>query len=146
MSRRVSAHHFVVSKLARSHGPGQTAWDLLDIDYWRTVSADAEFPKVFGRLDAFARFYLEQARPTVFRVQVSWVDHPSGVPEVVGDYGPFRVAFHHAETVRDVSFRLPTIQLQGTGRHRVELLRPVKSGWRAGELVLIAVTHFYVER
>ncbi|MBA4065884.1 MAG: hypothetical protein C0501_19625 [Isosphaera sp.] len=146
MSRRVSVHHFVVSKLARNHGPGQTAWDLLDVDYWRTVPADTEFPKLFGQLDVFTRFYMEQARPTVFRVQVSWVDHPSGVPEVIGDYGPFRVDFDPAETVRDVSFRLPMIRLQGVGRHTVELMRPVKSGWRAGELVPIAHTHFFVER
>jgi hypothetical protein len=118
----------------------------LVVDYWHDVPADTEFPHNIGRMDLFTRFYLEQATPTAFRVQMSWVDHPSGIPEVIGDYGPFRVNFRPAEAVRDVAFRLPMIQVQGVGRHRVELLREFKSGWRAGELVPIAVTDYLVER
>jgi hypothetical protein len=142
----VSVHHFVANLTTRRYGPGQRTSDLLVVDYWHDVPPDTEFPHSIARMDLFTRFYLDQARPAVFRVQVTWLDHPGGAPEVIGDYGPFPVDFRSDESVRDVAFRLPMIQLQGAGRHSVELLRVFTSGWRAGESVSIAVTHFFVER
>jgi hypothetical protein len=118
----------------------------LDVNYWRDIPADTEFPHHLARMDLFTRFYLDQAKATAFRVQVSWLDHPGESSVVVGDYGPFQVDFWPDESVRDVAFRLPVIPLQGAGRHSIELLREYRSGWRAGELVPIAVTHFLVER
>jgi hypothetical protein len=146
MSRRVTVHHFVANDTTRTYGPGNPTSDLLGVDYWHDVPADAEFPRTILRMHLFARFYLDQARPTDFSLRVSWLDHPSGAPLVIGEFGPFTVNFRQDETARDVIFHLRMIHLEGVGRHSVELLREWKRGWRAGELVPIARTHFLVER
>ncbi|WP_439628396.1 hypothetical protein [Gemmata sp.] len=145
MSRRVSVHHFVANLTTRQYGSHPTS-DLLGVDYWHDVPADAEFPRTIGRLDLFTRFYLDRARPVEFMVQIRWNDHPSGTPVLVGSYGPFRVAFPSTASVRDVAFRLHMVRVQGAGRHSIELFRERTRGWQAGELVSVARTDFYVER
>lgn len=148
MSRRVTVHHFVANKVTRQHGPGSSARDLLDVDYWRSVPGDTEFPKVFGRLDVFTRFYLSRAKPTDFLVKVWWEDNPRRRRELVGEYGPFRVPFQPGDLVLDRVFRLYNLEFRGTGRHTIRLIRdraanrsPLSRRW-----VTIAQTHFTVER
>jgi len=142
----VSVHHFVASLTTRRYDTGQRTSDLLGVNYWREVPADAEFPRTLNRLDLFARFYLFDAKPVEFIVQLVWNDHPSRESKVIGDYGPFRVGFRRDDAVRDAVFHLPMIRLQGAGLHSIELLRERKRGWQTGELVTIAKTHFLVER
>ena len=145
MSRRVTVHHFVANLTTRQYGEHPTS-DLLGVDYIHDVPADAEFPRTILRMDLFTRFYLEQARPSEFFAQVWWIDHPSGTPEMLGQFGPFPVNFQVGAVFRDVVFHLHMIRLQGVGRHSIELLRERKRAWQAGELVAIARTHFFVER
>lgn len=146
MSRRVSVHHFVANNTTRRYGPGNRTSDLLGVDYQQDVPADAEFPRMLARMDLFTRFYLDRAKPADFFVRVWWNDHPGGEAELVGSHGPFHVDFRAGVPVHDAVFRINMMQLQGTGRHTVQLLRERKRGWRAGELVSIAMTHFFVER
>ena len=115
MSRRVAVHHFVVADYVRPHGPTWRTSDLLGVSHWREVPPDTEFPRTVARMQIFARFYLSRARPTEFRVRVWWLDHPSGEPELIGDYGPYLVPFTPDVTARDYSFNLHNIQLQGMG-------------------------------
>lgn len=146
MSRRVRVHHFVANETTRTYGHGNRTSDLLRVNYWHEVPADTEFPRTLLRMDLFTRFYLHRANPCDFFLQVVWLDHPSGTQELLGHYGPFSVNFRRDETVRDVTFNLHLIRLQGVGRHRVELLRESKRGWQAGTLVAMAETYFLVER
>lgn len=146
MSRRVRVHHFVLAELIRPESQSWRATDLFGASHWVDVPADTEFPYTVSRLQVFTRFYLDQAKPTEFRVLVSWLDHPSGAPVAVGDFGPFVVPFTRDATARDWSFNLHNLSLQGIGRYRVELVRERKVGWDAGELVPIATTYFVVER
>ena len=147
MSRRVAVHHFVANLTTRQYGPGQRTSDLLDVNYWREVPADTEFPRVFGRLDLFTRFYLTRARPVEYYVRVWWEDTPRPRHERVGQYGPFPMHFRTDELVRDRVFRLQNVQLRGVGRHTVRLvrLRPA-SVWQRGRWAVVAETHFCVER
>ena len=147
MSRRIAVHHFVANLTTRQYGPGQRASDLLDVNYWREVPPETEFPRVFGRLDLFTRFYLTRARPVEYHVRVWWEDTPRPRHELIGQYGPFPVPFRPDELVRDRVFRLQNVQLRGVGRHTVRLvrLRPA-SVWRRGRWAVIAETHFCVER
>lgn len=145
MRRRVSVHHFVANLTTRQYGPHPTS-DLLGVDYWHDVPVDAEFPRTIGRMDLFTRFYLERAKPVAFTVRVWWNDHPSGISESIGSYGPFPVPFRPRDGVRDVAFRLHGVRLLGVGRYSVELLRERARGWQAGELASIARTDFSVER
>ena len=147
MSRRVAIHHFVANKVTRQHGPGQTAWDLLDVNYWRRVPADTEFPRVFGQMDLFTRFYLTNARPAEFFVRVWWDDSPTRGRELIGQFGPFLVPFQPADLVRDYAFRLYNIQFRGVGRHTIRLVRDRRAAWPATSgWGVVAETHFTVER
>jgi hypothetical protein len=146
MSRRVRVHHFVLADVVRPQSQSWRATDLFGASHWLDVPADTEFPRAVARLQVFTRFYLMRAKPTEFRILVSWIDHPNGVPVAIGDFGPFTVSFARDATVRDCSFNLHNLQLQGVGRHSVELVRERKSGWNAGELVPVATTYFVVER
>ncbi len=145
MSRRVAVHHLVANLTTRQYGPNPTS-DLLGVDYWHGVPPDTEFPHTLRQMDLFTRFYPMRARPTEYRVRVFWLDHPSGTPQVIGIFWPYRVAFRRTDIARDAVFRLNMIQLRGVGRHSVELLQTVTRGLRAGELLPVATTHFLVER
>src|SRR5262249_30484912 len=116
-------------------------------NYWRQVPADTESPRVFGQMDVFTRFYLRRARPTDFYVHVWWEDDPRGRRTLIGQFGPFNVAFQPADLVRDSSFRLHNVQFRGVGRHTVRLVRrrravtPLVGRWD-----VLVKTHFAVER
>lgn len=146
MSRGITVHHFVANHTTRRYGAAQRSSDLLDVNYWYEVAADTEFPHNLGRMDVFTRFYLVQAKPTRYVLRVWWIDHPGGRPERIGRVGPFRVDFRPDETVRDVCFHLRSIILRGSGRHRIDLLLPIRRGWETGRLIRLAQTHFRVER
>jgi hypothetical protein len=146
MSRRVRVHHFVLAELARPEDPAWRVCDLFRVSHWRDVSADTEFPFTVPRMHLFTRFYLTRARPTEFRVRVSWLDVLGRVSHVVGSYGSFIVPFARDATARDWSFNLHNIRLHGTGLHRVELIRERTGGWKAGTPVRVATTYFVVER
>ncbi len=147
MSRRVTVHHFVANLTTRTHGPGQRSSDLLDVNYWREVPGDTEFPRVFGRLDLFTRFYLNRANPVDYYVRVWWEDTQRPRHELVGQFGPFPTPFRTDELVRDRVFRLHNVQLRGVGRYAVRLVRPrPASVWRRGQWAVVAETHFCVER
>jgi|HubBroStandDraft_5_1064220.scaffolds.fasta_scaffold156095_2 hypothetical protein len=141
---KVTVHHFVASTVTRQYGTHTS--DLLGVDYWREVPSDTEFPKTIIRMDLFTRFYLERAKATEFFVKIWWIDHPSGDPELIGSFGPFRVNFQRDQIVRDYSFHLHNVRLQGVGRHMIELQREVNRKWRRNDLATIARTHFMVER
>lgn len=146
MSRRITVHHFVLANLVRPEQPTWRASDLFHVSHWVDVPANTEFPYTVPRLQLFARFYIEQARPTEFRIRVVWEDHPSGLPELVGDFGPYSEPFTRHPSVHDRSFTLHNLQLQGVGRYTAELLRLRASGWDAGEWRAIKETYFVVER
>jgi hypothetical protein len=147
MSKRVVVHHFVANLTIRQYGPGQRTSDLLDVNYWREVPPDTEFPRVFGRLGLFTRFYLYDARTVDYFVRVWWDDTPRPRPELVGEYGPFPTAFRPDVLVRDRVFRLHNVQLRGVGRYTVRLvrLRPA-SVWKRSRWAVASETHFIVER
>jgi hypothetical protein len=144
--RRVRVHHFVVAQLARPQDPAWRASDLFRVSHWYDVPADTEFPFTVPRIHAFARFYIKRAKPTDFGVRVLWLDHPSGIPEEIGLFGPYRVPFTRVAVARDCSFNLHNIRLQGVGIHSVELLRERVIAWTANEWLPIARTYFVVER
>jgi hypothetical protein len=145
--RRVSVHHFVVTEITK---PQSVAWrrsDLFGVSYWVDVPQDTEFPKTLARLHLFTRFYLSRAQPTDFRVRVVWLDRVDSLDVEIGNFGPFPVSFARTSVVHDCTFNLHNIRLEGVGRHRVELLRLRSTAfWEAAEWVVIAQTHFYVER
>lgn len=146
MSRRITVHHLMLANLVRPETNTWRASDLFHVGYWVDVPADTEFPHTVPRMQLFARFYLTNARPTDFRIRVVWEDHPSGVPELLDDFGPYPEAFTRHPNVHDRSFTLHNLQLHGVGRHTIELLRQRTSGWDAGEWKAIKETHFVVER
>lgn len=147
MSKRVAVHHFVANLTTRQYGPGQRVSDLLDVNYWREVPPDTEFPRAFGRLDLFTRFYLTRARPVEYYVNVWWEDTPRPKHELVGRFGPFPIHFRPDELVRDRVFRLQNVQLRGVGRYTVRLVRfRKKPFWEKSRWVSVAETHFCVER
>ena len=148
MSRRVSVHHFVANLTTRQYGSGARTSDLLDVNYWREVPGDTEFPRVFGRLDLFTRFYLNRANPVEYYLRVWWDDCPRlNRRDLIEQYGPFLVPFRPDELVRDRVFRLQNVQLRGAGRHTVRLIRLLPASvWRIGRWAVVADTHFFVER
>jgi hypothetical protein len=146
MSRKVRLHHFVLAQIVKPQSPTWRASDLFHVSHWIDVPADTEFPYTLPRIHLFARFYLERAKPTDFRVRVWWQDHPSGIPEEIGLFGPYRLPFARNEDVRDCSFNLHNIRLQGVGIHSVELMRESRVSWREDEWIPIARTYFVVER
>jgi len=145
MSRSVRIHHLVLASLVRPETNAWRASDLFHVSHWLDVPADTEFPYTVARMQLFARFYLTGASPTEFRVRITWLDTPWNVSQVIGSFGPFLVPFAADAKCRDCSFNLHNIRLQGTGEHRVDLLR-VRRGWNAGKLVRVAATYFNVER
>lgn len=146
MSRSVRVHHFVVAQIVKPQSQTWRASDLFHVSHWHDVPADTEFPYTVPRLQLFARFYLERAKPTTFRVRVVWYDHPSGVPEEIGLFGLYPVPFARNAVVHDCSFNLHNIRLQGIGRHTVELLQERVMRWSENEWVPINQTYFVVER
>lgn len=146
MSRRVRVHHFVLADVVRPQSQSWRATDLFGASHWRDVPADTEFPFTVPRMQLFTRFYLERAKPTTFRVRVSWLDSPDRVTRVIGHFGPFGVPFASDATTRDCSFNLHNVRLQGVGMHRVELVRERRSRWSPGKRVRVATTYFVVER
>ena len=145
MSRRVRVHHFVLANLVRPENPTWRASDLFHVSHWVDVPVDTEFPYTLPRMQLFARFYLTGARPTEFRVRITWLDTPWNVVQGIGSFGPFLIPFASDAECRDCSFNLHNVRLQGTGGHRVDLLR-VRRGRNAGKLVRVATTFFNVER
>ena len=145
MSRRVSVHHFVANATTMQSGAHPTS-NLLGVDYWYDVPADTEFPRRIGRMDLFTRFYLRRTTPVAFFFWVVWRDTPTGKPRVLGRYGPELVRFRLDETVRDHVFEVMNLQLRGTGRHQVLLLRQRPPGWQGRKFVKVAETHFMVRR
>lgn len=147
MSRRVSVHHFLLTEVTKPHNTSWRRSDLFGVSYWVDVPEDTEFPRTLPRLQLFTRFYLNRARPTDFRVRVVWLDRPDDVEVEIGSFGPFTMPFARSATVHDCSFNLHNIPLRGTGRHRVALVRErTKAFWKSAEWVVVARTHFYVER
>ena len=145
MSRRVSVHHFVANMTTTQSGPHPTS-NLLGVDYWYDVPADAEFPRRIGRMDLFTRFYLTRARPVEFFVRVLWLDVPTGGPRIIGRYGPELMSFRPDETVRDHVFKAVNLQVEGPGLHRILLLRERPANWRGRRFAVLAETHFFVRR
>jgi hypothetical protein len=144
MSRRVTVHHFVANLTTRQYGPHPTS-DLLGVDYVHDVSADTEFPCWIPRVDLFTRFYLRRAQPIEFTIRVRWLD-ARGAGKFRQHFGPFSVPFQLTDSVRDWSFRLNNVQLDGVGRYEVLLLRRKRVGWDPDAWVKYAETHFVVER
>jgi hypothetical protein len=146
MSRRVRVHQFILTELTRPRSLSWRACDLFGVSHRIDTPEDTEFPYRVTRMQVFARFYLEHAKPTEFLVRVKWLQAPGGAAQLVGMFGPFTVPFAHDATARDCSFSMNNIQLQGVGLHRVELLRERQRGLKAGTLARIAATYFFVER
>jgi hypothetical protein len=146
MSRQVRVHHFVLADVVRPQSQSWRAADLFGASHWVDVPEDTELPYTVTRLNAFTRFYLEQAGPTDFRIRVRWIDAPGKNPRVVGNFGPFTVPFAPDVGVCDWSFNLQYLRLQGVGLHRVDLICERPDGWDAGNPVRMATTYFVVER
>jgi hypothetical protein len=145
MSRRVTVHHFVANTTTTQSGLHPTS-NLLGVDYWHDVPADTEFPRRIGRMDLFTRFYIRKAKPVEFFVRVLWLDTPTGTPRIIGRYGPELVSFRPDETVRDHVFKVIHLQLEGTGRHRILLLRERPDAWGGKRFAVVTETHFFVRR
>jgi hypothetical protein len=118
MGNRVAVHHFVVNLTTRQYGPSPTS-DLLGVNYWFTVPADAEFPRWLTRVDVFTRFYVQNAKPVEFIIAVKWLDDPIKQAPPLRLYGPFSVPFHRTERIRDHVFRLVNVRLNGVGKYVV---------------------------
>jgi hypothetical protein len=118
----------------------------LGVDYWHEVPADAEFPRVIGKLDLFTRFYLQNARPAEFFVSVRWLDSPTRRGRRPARFGPFPVNFQPHESVHDHSFRVINIRLGGVGRYSIRLVREVEPDWQGRRFARLAETQFYVQR
>ena len=146
MSRSVRVHTFLVTELVKPQSQSWRACDLFRVSHWFDVPADTEFPYTVSRLQVFTRFYLDQAKPTEFRVRVWWLDTPSGHPDLLHEFGTYSVPFTRRDTVRDWSFNLHYLRLKGTGLHHVQLVREKRVGWDADGWRSIAETYFFVER
>lgn len=146
MGRRVRVHQFLVTEHTRPRSPTWRASDLFGVSHWIDIPADTEFPFTVSRMQLFARFYLSGANPVPFRVRVVWLNAPDKVSRVVGDYGPFVVPFAPDAAIRDCSFNLHHLRLQGVGLHRVELVRSRRTEWGPRKLVQVAKTYLEVER
>jgi hypothetical protein len=131
MSRRVSVHHFVLAELVRPQSQTWRACDLFRVSHWVDVPADTEFPYTVPRVQVFTRFYLDRPRPVEFLVRLWWSDHPSGHPVMLNEFGPYLVPFVRDEAVRDCSFNLNNMRLQGTGSHFLQLVREKRVSWDA---------------
>jgi hypothetical protein len=135
-----------VTEVAKPHSQTWRRSDLFGVSFWIDVPEDTEFPKTHARVQVFTRFYLRGAKPAEFRVRVIWLDRPDGVAVVIGQFGPFVTPFARDMVVYDCSFNLHNIRLEGIGRHRVELLRERNVPWKPLGRVVVARTHFFVER
>ncbi|MCI0700512.1 MAG: hypothetical protein L0241_05465 [Planctomycetia bacterium] len=145
MSRRVRVHAFLAAATVSQSGSHPTS-NLLGVDYWYEVPADAEFPRLIGRLDLFSRLYLERAKETEFFVSIRWLDSPTKQGRQAVRFGPFRVNFQRHEVVRDHVFRVINIRLQGVGRYSIRLIREAQPNWRGQRFVVLGETGFYVQR
>jgi hypothetical protein len=145
MSRRVRVHAFLAAATVSQSGLHPTS-NLLGVDYWHEVPADAEFPRTIARLDLFTRFYLQNASPTEFIITIRWLDSPSRQERRPVRFGPFVVNFQRNEFVRDHSFRAINIRLSGVGRYSIRLVREVKPDWHGRRFVRLAETQLYVQR
>jgi hypothetical protein len=145
MSRRVSVHHFVGNLTTTQSGPHPTS-NLLGVDYWYDVPADAEFPRVIGKLAFFTRFYLRRPTPTEFSVVVRWTDSPDPMRRRARWYGPYLVNFQPTDAVYDHAFRVVNIRLDGVGRYTVWLVSEKPPDWRGRRFAALAKTHFCVEQ
>lgn len=144
MGRSVAVHHFVANLTTRQYGTHPTS-DLLGVDYIHDVPVDTEFPRWLPRVDLFARFYLDAAKPTEFLIRVIWRSAPVARQPCQRTYGPFVIPFQVTDVVHDHAFRLVNVQLDGTGWYDVVLYRRRRTvrGRRWQRLV---ETHWYVER
>jgi hypothetical protein len=145
MSRRISVHAFLAAATVSQSGLHPIS-NLLGVDYWHEVQADAEFPRVIGKLDLFTRFYLRNADPTEFTIAIRWIDSPTRRARRAARFGPFPVNFQPHESVRDHSFRVVGIRLGGVGRYSIRLVREVEPDWQGRRFVVMAETQFYVQR
>lgn len=146
MSLRVWVHQFVLTELTRPRSQTWRACDLFGASHWVDAPADTEFPYRVARMNLFTRFYLDNAKPTEFFVRVRWLQPPDRVARIVGTFGPFVLPFASDAAVRDCSFSLNNIQLQGVGLHRIDLLRVIRLRRKGRKRLRIATTYFAVER
>jgi hypothetical protein len=145
---RLRVKHCVLNRTTRQYG-SHPASDLLEVDYFYTVPADTEFPRVLGRLELFLRLLARDKLQGRLLITVSThgTDEASGrvifrrrvlLPTVVS-LGPILV---------DKPYKLMNVVVPAEGTYVVRVLRRQKTRswdgkarWR-----LLATEHFYVER
>jgi hypothetical protein len=118
-------------------------FDLLEVSYDYTVTAEREFPVSVSKFDLFLRVVARSAGQTRLRIRVrrrlrggSW--------ELVNDfYSNRRLSFPPDRTVVESwPFRLPNVKLTGTGLYAVRVyFRPAGWKWELG-----AIEYFRVVR
>ncbi len=138
---RLAVQHWVASLETTIDPPVgvNNFYNLLRVGHTHVFAAETEFPATLPRMDVFARF-VNGTGTGEFEIRLSWLDAPEGRRRIE-TYGPFRVAFRQGEPLRDWVFRLLHLQLDGSGRYRLDL-RVMKSRRRK----LLATEYFYVVR
>jgi hypothetical protein len=141
----ISVHHFVASLTIRQYGSSPTS-DLLGVDYWFTYPSNVELPIRIGRIDLFTRFYLSNARSSLFSIEIWWNDPSGYVRDRMGVFGPFPMAFTPGQTVADGAFRLNNVILSRHGVYTIRLLRRRRHRWQGEKWSVVRETHFCLVR
>jgi hypothetical protein len=134
----------VLARTARRYGPHPT-WDLLGVDFTRTVPPDTEFPRTIPRLDLLVRFLKARMGPTDIAARVWWL-HPDGTSRELTSHHVFPVSFDPAERVREEPFRLINVHLPGEGLYAVRVCRRVRHRWKGMRWRVLGADYFRVVR
>ncbi|MBX9628441.1 MAG: hypothetical protein K2X82_31885 [Gemmataceae bacterium] len=126
---RLRVLHCLVNRVTRQYPP-DTSSDLLGVNYFRSVPADTEFPKLLAPFEVFVRFYARRRIGGSVWVFVS--------PARPGGAGPgvfYRRRFAlptvtgPADVVYDRSFKLVGMTVPGAGTYTVRVVRRAGRGW-----------------
>lgn len=126
---RLRVLHCLVNRVTRQYPPG-TSSDLLGVDYFRTVPADTEFPKVLAPFELFVRFYARGRIDGSVRVLIS-----SPRPDAAGRRVIYRWRFAlptmtaPADVVYDKGLKLVGVTVPGPGTYTVRVVRRAGRGW-----------------
>lgn len=126
---RLRVLHCLVNRVTRQYPP-DTASDLLGVNYFRTVPADTEFPKLLAPFELFVRFHAHRRISGAVWVLIS-------APPAGGSGGRvvyrLRVALPVVtapiDVVYDKGVKLVGVSVPGPGAYTVRVVRRAGRGW-----------------
>lgn len=120
----------MVNATTRQYGSHPTS-DLLGVDYFYTVPADTEFPRMLGKLELFVRFFGTDLRPCRVLVTMKHMT-PAGASGrlIYKKWFPVTPVGRPGFVVIDRAYKLQTILLPGVGVYVIRVLRRVRRPWK----------------